>query len=600
MELRERPQQSIHIQKVKTMRKYLFVFFLILMFAIIVNVVDASQVRVIHFTPNNRTQQDIRASLDTQIKAVQNLYANQMYAHGYGNKTFQIETDREGMLIVHHLAGTYTDAYYHTDTLRKVHSEVNAYFDTGTAVYAIFVDVSTERIQDNCGIAYFEGGPAMFPATGDCIEGDAGVSLIAHELGHAFNLVHDFRSDAYIMSYGGNRNQLSTCAASMLSISSFFNQNKKERPSDKPASIEMLSPSTYTKNDTDFMLRFRINDIDGIHQVQFSISVPDEPYGLVNCQSVDDSQNATVDFQMPAGATISPVNNIYIRVIDQNSYTTAKEWAVHLQNTTPAETTNDYTYLTLNYKSPDALVPTNKLPDWVNRHLPSGNRLTWEKTPDGLVARRPHGFMDPAKHIPFMNEWDHWFYAHAESRIVYDLSGGDYAKFDAYFDMPNPCGSIASVKVTCLADKVEIYNSGVLWGHQTRNIPISFDIPANTETLTFNVTDAGDGDACDHFIFANARLSHRIPTTVDVENLGMDDSRTDVNRDGVVNLVDLVMVASRYGERITGDPTPNPDVNRDGIVDINDLILITNEMPVGFYTVSTISTYPNSTLIELS
>ena len=48
----------------------------------------------------------------------------------------------------------------------------------------------------------------------------------------------------------------------------------------------------------------------------------------------------------------------------------------------------------------------------------------------------------------------------------------------------------------------------------------------------------------------------------------------------MVNLVDLVIVASRYGERITGDPNPNPDVNRDGVVDINDLILVAQELPI--------------------
>ena len=48
----------------------------------------------------------------------------------------------------------------------------------------------------------------------------------------------------------------------------------------------------------------------------------------------------------------------------------------------------------------------------------------------------------------------------------------------------------------------------------------------------------------------------------------------------VVNLVDLVMVAARYGERIIGNPVPNPDVNRDGIVDIKDLMRITAEMPI--------------------
>ena len=48
----------------------------------------------------------------------------------------------------------------------------------------------------------------------------------------------------------------------------------------------------------------------------------------------------------------------------------------------------------------------------------------------------------------------------------------------------------------------------------------------------------------------------------------------DVNGDGVVNILDLTLVASHFGE--SGDPskTPNPDVNSDGIVDIRDLVFV--------------------------
>ena len=51
-------------------------------------------------------------------------------------------------------------------------------------------------------------------------------------------------------------------------------------------------------------------------------------------------------------------------------------------------------------------------------------------------------------------------------------------------------------------------------------------------------------------------------------------SYTDVNTDGVVNIVDLVIVAARYGETITGNPNPNLDVDRSGKVDVNDLVLV--------------------------
>jgi hypothetical protein len=48
----------------------------------------------------------------------------------------------------------------------------------------------------------------------------------------------------------------------------------------------------------------------------------------------------------------------------------------------------------------------------------------------------------------------------------------------------------------------------------------------------------------------------------------------DVNKDGEVNVSDLVAVLQHLGERITGTVSPNPDVNGDGIVDDADMSLV--------------------------
>ena len=48
----------------------------------------------------------------------------------------------------------------------------------------------------------------------------------------------------------------------------------------------------------------------------------------------------------------------------------------------------------------------------------------------------------------------------------------------------------------------------------------------------------------------------------------------DVNNDGVINILDLTLVASHFGETPTADQNPNPDVNGDGTVNILDLTLV--------------------------
>ena len=246
------------------------ILFSLLLFCLVIPgiVVADGMVKVIYFVPRDRTfQWDIPSALDTQMKKVQTLYADQTEAHGYGRKTFQLDTGTNGKVIVHPVVGQYDDTHYHEDTLNKITEEMKTRFNVETDVYLVVVDVSTERVEGNCGIARYGGGPAMVPATGDCVSDDNGIALIAHELGHAFDLVHDFRNDSYLMSYGSNRTEFSACAATLLNVNRIF--NNAGHTANTSATIEMLTPWTYPANAENWAVRFMVEDIDGIYQVQF-------------------------------------------------------------------------------------------------------------------------------------------------------------------------------------------------------------------------------------------------------------------------------------------------------------------------------------------
>jgi peptide/nickel transport system substrate-binding protein len=58
----------------------------------------------------------------------------------------------------------------------------------------------------------------------------------------------------------------------------------------------------------------------------------------------------------------------------------------------------------------------------------------------------------------------------------------------------------------------------------------------------------------------------------------------DVNGDGVVNIFDLVLVGSHFGERVDAAEMSNIDVNSDGIVDVRDLVIVANIMQQGDIT----------------
>ncbi|MYC77123.1 hypothetical protein F4X10_15265 [Candidatus Poribacteria bacterium] len=53
---------------------------------------------------------------------------------------------------------------------------------------------------------------------------------------------------------------------------------------------------------------------------------------------------------------------------------------------------------------------------------------------------------------------------------------------------------------------------------------------------------------------------------------------SDVNIDGVVNILDLTLVAAHLGTTPTADQTLNPDVNGDGTVNILDLVLAASHL----------------------
>ena len=235
-------------------------------------------VRIIYFLPNDRP---FRSEAIQWIKAgvhtIQTFYAEQMQAHGHGNKTFRVETDDQGELIVHRVDGKHPDNHYldESGNVSFVGEEVfKAFaFHRANNVYLIFVDhridarkfrsigfVSRVGGRSSGGYAYL---PVQFHWT-----------LVAHELGHAFGLGHDFRNGDYIMSYGPrNEHQLSACSAEFLAVHPYFNPDIEDRDT-QTTRIELRSPRTYPANSDNIPIWIRLNDSDGFHQVILHVTPP--------------------------------------------------------------------------------------------------------------------------------------------------------------------------------------------------------------------------------------------------------------------------------------------------------------------------------------
>jgi len=104
---------------------------------------------------------------------------------------------------------------------------------------------------------------------------------------------------------------------------------------------------------------------------------------------------------------------------------------------------------------------------------------------------------------------------HGLAKFVYDLTGGDYEKFECYVGMsdekdPAECGAGGTSDFTFSVDGKEMFKSDVLAGTDGGvNVPavkVEFDIPSGASQLVIDIGDGGDGVGCDHAALGDAKL----------------------------------------------------------------------------------------------
>ena len=297
-------------------------------------------VRLIYFLPiNRRAQHDIDAKLDTLIKDVQRFYAEEMQRHGFGRKTFTFETDATGKAVVHHVNGRFRDAYYDNETFDKVTEEIEERFSLSTNLYLISIDTGSEKIDVQwCGTAGVHGttgGKAVVPASGNCFDWDTA----AHELGHAFGLQHDFRNDAYIMSYGSDSDRLSSCAAEWLNVHRYFNTT--QTAFNEPTTLTMFTPIALPANTIRF--RFEVTDADGLHQAQLMIPTlrgdPADGIKLLGCQVLN-TETAQIEFTSTE-FTAGPTAAVALHVMDVNGRFTYETYPIRRNDVAHVDVNND-------------------------------------------------------------------------------------------------------------------------------------------------------------------------------------------------------------------------------------------------------------------
>ncbi len=325
-------------------------------------------VRMIYFRPNDRPfRAEVVNSMKVAMRQIQAFFAEEMQRHGHGNLTFRFETDDQGEPLVHRVDGEHADAHY----LQQSGARGEIWRALGRRpIEVVVLDLSANTVP------YFSGGAGAVTWRGK--QGDLKVAtvlvpsgfswrIVAHELGHAFDLEHDFRDSEYIMSYGGgNRARLSACAAEYLTVHPYFNPRIKVAQGASRSTIDLISPPGYPAGSTRIPIRLDIGNSSGLHQVLLfaTTQLPHFAAGgaeVKECRSFSGERTAVVEFDydgvIPSKANSSLADPIVHRMrfwaVDTSGRVSLRSFTLHQLSDRHIATLEEPGFLTALAFSPD-------------------------------------------------------------------------------------------------------------------------------------------------------------------------------------------------------------------------------------------------------
>ena len=521
-----------------------------------------NKVSLIYFLPSDRAPQpDINSKLNILIKSAQQFYASQMEFQGFGSKTFSFETDSSGNLTVYHVPGRFTDAYYRNDTYNKIKAEILNQFDTTKHVYLVVADVSSEVIGvanqgSICGVAHSSwnspdnqlwhrvtGGLVVMPASGRCFA----PGIAAHELGHTFSLVHDYRDDTYLMGLG-TQSRLSYCAAEWLSVHPFFTDKIRFNQN---TTLEIRSQQRGR-------FQFQIMDPDGIHQAQFLIPATagdPSPVGtkLHDCEALNGKTSSTVTFIVNGFSPASDAT-VTLQVIDSHGNISERRF--------PIQTVEDSNPTIV------SIMPTSVEIPLIN------NRLVFKLHIANGVAVAGYQV-----NLQFDDE----------SLRYIDSENGDYLPVGAFFAPSVVNGDTLQLLATALSGESD--GNGTLAtltfeviSQKASNLVLSEAILSDGEGNTF-IPELQNGEVVEPTRIVGDVNGDNVVNIADLVLVansigGTDNTTADVNGDGVVNIADLVLVAGKIGTGGSASPVFPKALQLFAIDDVQNWITQARNLPL--------------------
>lgn len=303
--------------------------------------IPADVVRILYLLPKNKTPPpDFTYRVNKAIKAVQDLYADEMERHGFGRKTFTYETDENGTARVYVIREDQTEIPdLSKDIWLAVKEETSSFsFNTHQLQY----------VNANWRFLYpskrgFKGNTSSYDTIGfthgklvHAYTKDIKRNPFAYTLRGAFGLPYVpleyepnvlkrfFKRVNNRMPWARKWYKLTKCEAEWLDKSRFFNPNQPFF--DKRPTIEMTISNA---EDSDTRLfTFSVTDEDGIHQVQLFVPIDMKYRGwrkkFYDCKPLKGKEEATLAFEI----TDPEIQDVELRMIDMHGNIAHREFFI--------------------------------------------------------------------------------------------------------------------------------------------------------------------------------------------------------------------------------------------------------------------------------
>ena len=244
-----------------------YIYSLVFLLALIFVEISSANfiVQTIYFQPTDAPNIDnVRNNIQKLMLETQELYGNELDRQGFGKKTFDLEKDNNGLVLVHHVVAKNNSNHYVNNTWNNVLPELPDQFNPNTAPWnkqdriRVIVIGGVQLVDGRWwgigwpvhsnrygGTTYMAGGTPHFDK-----------NLIFHEIGHCFGLYHK-----EIVVEG----QLDHYEVRWLSEHYHFNGDQNNFTFPTP-----INKNPLLTNQDDNMVRFELeltSDI-GLHQAQ--------------------------------------------------------------------------------------------------------------------------------------------------------------------------------------------------------------------------------------------------------------------------------------------------------------------------------------------